>query len=124
MGISSESVTQDPVKVRLVTRLLSALEPPVLVEEFVSGREFTVALVGYPEPAVLPVEEIIFGEEAMYTYGVKVRDKVTAVCPAEISQELNQAIQDTARKAFSCHWLPGYCQSRYSGFPGRTPICT
>lgn len=101
VGISSESVTQDPVKVRqLVTRLLSALEPPVLVEEFVSGREFTVALVGYPEPAVLPVEEIIFGEEAMYTYGVKVRDKVTAVCPAEISQELNQAIEDTARKAF------------------------
>jgi D-alanine-D-alanine ligase len=101
VGISSESVTDDPVKAKELTALLlNDLEPPVLIEEFIPGREFTVALVGYPEPAVLPVEEIVFKEESMYTYGVKIRDNITAVCPAEISEKLNQDIQNAALRAF------------------------
>ncbi len=101
VGIFSDSVTCDPAEVKcLVTKLLDTLEPPVLVEEFISGREFTVALAGYPEPMVLPVEEIIFNEKDIYTYGIKIRDNVTTVCPAQISKKLTQAIQDTAKKAF------------------------
>lgn len=101
VGISESSVTKDPNTVMaLVDELLSSLGPPVLVEEFVSGREFTVAILGHEKPMVLPVEEIIFDVGLMFTYGVKCRDQVTAVCPAEISGELRDKIQAAALGAF------------------------
>lgn len=33
---------------------------PLLLEEFIDGREFNISLCGYPEPRVLPVAEIDF----------------------------------------------------------------
>ncbi len=102
IGITTESVTQDPVGAKsLAANLLHSLRSPVLIEEYLPGREFTVALVGYPEPTVLPVEEIVFHEASnMYTYDVKARDNVKPVCPAPISNKLNKAIKSTAKKAF------------------------
>ncbi len=101
LGISSESVTADPDKVfALVKELLSRFGPPVLIEEYIDGREFTVGLLGYPEPVVFPVEEIVFKEGAMYTYSVKYRDSVTPVCPADIPPDLATNLQALAKKVF------------------------
>jgi len=72
----------------------------VLVEEYIAGREFTVAVVGYPEPVALPVQEIVFKSHGMYTYDVKARDNVTPVCPAPIPEELSCELQDIAVRAF------------------------
>ncbi len=102
LGISSQSVIEDPEDVRkLVVELLNTFEPPVLVEQFISGREFTVAVVGYPEPWILPVQEIMFDVGQMFTYDAKIRDEVTVVCPAQIPQSLNQTIKDIAKRAFN-----------------------
>ena len=84
----------------MAQRLLDSLEPPVLVEEYISGREFTVAVVGYPEPIALPVEEIVFNGSGMYTYDVKARDHVTPICPAPIPEDLSRKLQDIAIRAF------------------------
>src|SRR5439155_15792176 len=40
--------------------LLERFGPPVLVEEFIGGREFNVGLVEVPELTVLPISEILF----------------------------------------------------------------
>lgn len=101
IGIYSHSVTCCSAKVKeLAFELLDTVGGPILVEEFISGREFTVALVGYPEPIVLPIEEIVFHDEVLYTYEAKASDNVTPICPAEIPIELARDIQDMARKAF------------------------
>ncbi|MGI6660484.1 MAG: D-alanine--D-alanine ligase family protein [Bacillota bacterium] len=101
VGIYPESVTEDPIHARIMAqRLLDSLEPPVLVEEYISGREFTVAVVGYPEPIALPVEEIVFNGSGMYTYDVKARDHVTPICPAPIPEDLSRKLQDIAIRAF------------------------
>jgi D-alanine--D-alanine ligase len=101
LGISADSVTADLSKVpNLVRDLLERFGPPVLIEEYIDGREFTVGLLGYPEPTVMPVEEILFKEGGMYTYSVKSKDRVTAVCPAEIPDALTSEIQSIAKRVF------------------------
>ena len=102
VGISESSVVSDPdaalAQVRLIAERYGL---PVLVEEFVNGREFTVGLVGYPQPQALPVEEIVFKKGRMYTYDVKSRDAVEPVCPAEIPPESMVELQDLALKTFN-----------------------
>ncbi len=101
LGISSDSVTTRPGKIpALVRDLLTRYGPPVLVEEYIDGREFTVGLLGYPEPEALPVEEIVFRDGAILSYSVKSRDNITPVCPAEISESLSDEMKRMAKRAF------------------------
>ena len=101
VGIHANSVAHRFEEVRrLVFNLIETVGPPIMIERFIPGREFTVALVGYPEPTVLPIKEILLDEEVLYTYEVKTADKVLSVCPAEISSELTQEIQDLALESF------------------------
>lgn len=102
VGITAESIKRDPEDaLDLARKLLEAFEPPVLVEEYVEGREFTVALLGYPEPRALPVEEIVFPDGGMYTYAVKSRDHIVPVCPADLPDDLAGRIGAVAMKAFT-----------------------
>ena len=101
-GISPDSVAGDPESVsRTAEEVLERFGAPALIEEFVDGREFTVGLVGYPEPAVLPIEEIVFPGGGIYTYEVKSRDAVLPVCPADISSEMNAELQEIAWRTFN-----------------------
>ena len=102
VGITTDSVVADHSgALRVASEVLRDFGPPVLVEEFISGREFTVALLGYPRLKALPVEEIIFKEGTMYTYGVKARDNVTVRCPADIPGDLAASLQAMAVRAAS-----------------------
>ena len=61
VGISSASVVNNPTDLaRAVDGVVHALRQPCLVEEYVDGREFNVALLGDPTPRVLPLSEIDF----------------------------------------------------------------
>jgi D-alanine-D-alanine ligase len=60
-GIWGRSVVHDEPSLReRVTELLDMFKAPVLVEEYLDGREFNVALLGYPQARVLPLQEIDF----------------------------------------------------------------
>ena len=61
MGLAADSVVDDAAAARRrLGALLATYGGPVLVEEFIEGREFTVGVLGNAEPAVLPIVELTF----------------------------------------------------------------
>lgn len=61
MGLSYNSVVETlPALVDRVTHLMHTYAQPVLVEQFIDGREFTVPILGNAPPRTLPVIEVQF----------------------------------------------------------------
>jgi len=61
MGLSYNSVVETlPALVERVTHLMHTYAQPVLVEQFIDGREFTVPILGNTPPRTLPVIEVQF----------------------------------------------------------------
>jgi D-alanine-D-alanine ligase len=61
VGIVRTSVVYDRQQLaRAVQAVVTTLRQPCLVEQFIEGREFNVALLGHPTPRVLPLSEIDF----------------------------------------------------------------
>ncbi|MDP2938630.1 MAG: ATP-grasp domain-containing protein [Candidatus Omnitrophota bacterium] len=85
--------------------IVNTYHQPALVEEFISGSEYTVAIIGNEEPQVLPVVQIkIDGklklEDRFYTFARIHSRRLEYVCPARISKELNTIIQELALKSY------------------------
>jgi D-alanine-D-alanine ligase len=112
-GIYNSSYVENPEALqREVERILNDYEQPALVEEYLPGREFTVALLGNGnELRVLPPVEIRFDSlpsEALpvYSYEAKwlwdTKDSPIEVfkCPAPIDDSLRTKMEDVCRKAF------------------------
>jgi D-alanine-D-alanine ligase len=77
---------------------------PVLVEQFIDGREINVGLLGNSPPEVLPPAELLFGDgPRIYTLEDK-RQKsgrtVEVQCPADLSADIDEKARSLARKAF------------------------
>jgi len=60
IGIDQESVITDADQLLPVSRRFYDTYGPILVEEYISGREFNVSLFGFPTPEVMPLAEIDF----------------------------------------------------------------
>lgn len=106
-GVRLDSKIMDPISLKeKVKWLLETYGPPILVEEFVSGPEFTVGILGNNPPSILGVMQIeIKGSspyEAIYSLEIK-RDweeRVRYLCPPPISLSLLKRIEEVALKAY------------------------
>jgi len=112
VGIDQGSVVSSAAALtRRAEELLHAYPGPVLVEEFIDGREFNAAVVTVPRPQALPLSEIVFHREGnrwpIVTYEAKWRtgsaeDLATRpVCPAEVTSALAERLQELAWRAFA-----------------------
>jgi len=106
-GVRLDSKVSDPNTLREKVRwLLETYGTPVLVEEFVSGPEFTVGILGNADPVVLGVMQIeIKGsppDEAIYSLEVKREweEKVRYHCPPPIPGDLLKRIEEVARRVY------------------------
>ena len=84
--------------------LLDTDRQPALVEEFIEGQEFTVAIIGNDPPQVQPVVQVqIDGKlelgRLFYTFE-RIRSGADYVCPALIGQELRQQLEAVALKTY------------------------
>lgn len=86
--------------------LLKNYGPPLLVEEFVNGPEFTVGILGNDDPSVLGVMQIeIKGtppEEAIYSLEIKREweERVRYHCPPSIDPHLLRRIEEVALQSY------------------------
>jgi D-alanine-D-alanine ligase len=123
-GVLDSSVvrTKDELR-KQVARILEEYEEPVLVEGFLSGREFTVALLGNgDEVRLLPIIEIQFdhlpkGANPIYSFEAKWEwDTIDHplgqmyTCPAKIDSQLEKKIKDVCLKAYTVLRCRDWCR--------------
>jgi D-alanine-D-alanine ligase len=105
-GLSESSRVQNREELlKQVDYIVSTYKQPALIEEFISGQEFTVAVVGNDPPEALPVVQIkIDGKlklnERFYTFARITSDRLEYICPAKIPVELKNKLSDLALKTF------------------------
>lgn len=105
-GLSEDSRVHDISQLKKkVDFVISNYNQPALVEEFISGQEFTVAIIGNDPPEVMPVVQVkIEGKlqlnEKFYTFARIASDKLEYVCPAPVSKELTEKLQDIALRVY------------------------
>lgn len=122
-GITNEGLVREPGEAR--ARALSLLQrygQPALVERFMPGREFTVALIGNGEGVeVLPLVEISFDDlppgtnpiysfEAKWIWDTPEAPKDVFLCPAPVDSELRERIEKAARRAFVATGCRDWCR--------------
>jgi len=113
-GIFSTSFVKDENKLtREIERINNGYNQPALVEEFLPGREFTVAVLGNGNEAqVLPIVEIsyndfpkdfipIYSYEAKWILDTRENPLDVFTCPARVSPELESEIKDIVLKAYN-----------------------
>jgi D-alanine-D-alanine ligase len=78
---------------------------PVLVEEFIEGREINIGLLGNNPPECLPPVELLFGDgPTIYTWEDKTKRsgrEIGLSCPAKISDDQLEEARKVARGAFT-----------------------
>ncbi len=112
-GISIASLCETRAEVsQRAEAVLAEYAQPALVEEFLSGREFTVGVLGNGRAArALPIVEIqldalpagvprVFGWEAKWLWDTPGSQLDIFRCPANVEPVLGRAIADTALAAY------------------------
>jgi D-alanine-D-alanine ligase len=107
---------------KLANEMFAKYNQPIIVEEFLPGREFTVALLGNGDSVeVLPIVEINLDQlpsslQPIYSYEAKwiadTRDNPLNIftCPAKINGELERQISETAIKTFKIMRCRDWCR--------------
>jgi len=122
-GIGNSALVRTPKKLKQqVTKVLTEYRQPALVEKYLPGREFTVALLGNgAKVQVLPIVEIQFEQlpaniNPIYSYEAKwIWDTVEKpleifACPAKISSQLKKRIQEVCKRAFGALRCQDWCR--------------
>jgi D-alanine-D-alanine ligase len=122
-GIKNDSIVRDVPSLRKkVASVLEEYSQPALVEEYLEGREFTVALIGNGSSLkALPIVEINYsalpeGVNPIYSYEAKwIFDTPDApldifTCPAELTERLKTAIEAVSKDAFGALDVRDWCR--------------
>jgi D-alanine-D-alanine ligase len=106
-GIGPASIVDNEEQLRVQAReLIERYDQRALVEEYISGREFTIGLLGDRPPKVLPPMEIVFtdpsNERPLYDVAIKQdwNRHVRYACPADVTPPLQRALEKVARDTF------------------------
>jgi len=86
--------------------IFDTFNQPVLVEQYIDGREINVGLLGNNPPEVLPPCEITFGPVGPAIYTIEDKKgksgrRIDWVCPAAIGKKLSARAREVALGAFA-----------------------
>ncbi len=110
LGISRKSYVRNEDELRAQVEYVNKrYGQPALVEEYITGRELNIAILGNDDPKVLPISEIIFDfqdEPKIFDYSAKwIKDsdgyqKTTPICPANLNPSVKAKLKEVALKAY------------------------
>ncbi len=122
-GVTDKALVHDRrALVRQVEWVLDSYSQPALVEEFLPGREFTVALIGNGAGLrVLPIVEInfdtlpegvnpIYSFEAKWLWDQEENPLQIFSCPAPLEPLLQKQIEEICRRAFVAMGCRDWCR--------------
>ncbi len=122
MGITQQSLAQNPTDIwkRIETCLLN-YKQPVLVENYIPGREINVSIWGADKPEILPLYEIDFQWttdplQRIVSFESKwVVDSVEyigtpGICPAHLSERDSQTVREVAMSAYLMLGIRSYAR--------------
>jgi len=126
LGISNKSVVKDVQELfQQLDSLHGEYASPILVEEFVDGREFYVGVLGNAQPEALPIMEMDFSgfpadKPRIASWAAKWGDDgdekgaeyagTKSVFPEDLDDELTERIQAVAIDAFQALRLRDYAR--------------
>ncbi|MBI2129880.1 D-alanine--D-alanine ligase [Candidatus Woesearchaeota archaeon] len=134
MGLTKSSVVGNDAELKKqLAYLFKTYSRPVMAEEFLAGREFTVGVIGNDNPITFPPVEVKFSEQLKESERVvlfqvdepvipliKSVDKnfsnsknyvdYASICPAEIPKELELKLKETALKAYRALRCRDWCR--------------
>ncbi len=105
-GIHSGSRVESPADITEATsKLLEWYHQPIMVEEFITGDEVTVGMLGNYPPAILGIMRIVPRKNSPYfVYSLEVKREweslVDYECPAQFGPGILQEITNASLKAF------------------------
>ncbi len=122
-GIHNNSVVKNFAELQSkVEEIIHWYQQPALVEKFLSGREFTVGVLGnLPDLEILPIIEIdysylpaganpIYSYEAKWIWDTPENPLPLFRCPAEISPRLKARIEDVVVRAWRALRIRDWCR--------------
>ncbi|MBU1999351.1 MAG: ATP-grasp domain-containing protein, partial [Candidatus Omnitrophica bacterium] len=106
-GLSESSRVENTDELKKqIDYVISAYKQPALIEEFIRGEEFTIAVIGNDPPEAMPVVQIkiegrLHLDDRFYTFGHIKDDKLEYVCPTHIKKELKDRLCELAIKTYN-----------------------
>ena len=95
-----------------IAGLVDQFKQPVLVEQFIPGREFAVGLLGNQDPEIFPIVEIDlegdpFGIQSLEDKLKKPKNKI---CPAKIDDKLAHELRRLTKETFKVLGIFDFCR--------------
>jgi len=105
-GIRLTSVVEDSKQaIEVIESLLERYHQPVMIEEFITGNEVTLGIIGNSPPKVLGMMRILpKRRDAYFVYSLEVKrnylDIVEYECPACLNSKVLQNLEESGLNAF------------------------
>lgn len=92
--------------------LALSVDEEAMIEAFIEGTELTVGVIGNDDPRALPVIQIVPTEDEFYNFHAKYAQGGSKhLCPAPLSAEATEAVQELAVAAHSVLGCRGISRS-------------
>lgn len=88
-----------------IKHIMENYQQDALVEQYIPGQEFTVAVLGNQKPVAMPVVQIAIDgqrhfDQEIYTHDLICSSSLEYLCPAPIDATLTKHVQDLAIRVF------------------------
>lgn len=100
---------------KAITDLVAEFKQPILVEQFIPGREFAVGLLGNRDPEILPILEIDLAGDpnAIQSLEDKLKKPKEKICPANVDEKVAEEIRRLTRETFKVLGIYDFCRVDY-----------